>query len=113
MKIRKFGAGNYKSIFKLDQFDLTDGFNIVTGQNAAGKTALLETMSLQFSPKPHRSEKTIPNKGDITDNVSVAHVQLEVANSELKRILRNTRQNIALPVPDPTSPLAIKLGINN
>jgi predicted ATPase len=113
MRIRSFSASNYKSILQLDKFELTDGFNIITGQNAAGKTALLELLSLQFLSKPHRSEKTVPNRGDITNDLSLAHARLEVANAELKRILRNTRQNASIPMPDLKSPLAEQLKISH
>jgi predicted ATPase len=113
MKIRTFAAGNYKSIYKMEPFALTNGFNIVIGQNAAGKTALLETLSLQPSPKPHRSEKTVPNRGDITESHSIAYVELELVNSEMKRLLRNTRAGVNLPVPASGSDLAAELGTNN
>src|ERR1700727_2057845 len=106
MRIRKFSARNYKSILQVGPFDLTDGFNIITGQNAAGKTALLELLSLQFAAKPHRSVKTVPNKGDITDSSSVALAELQIKNSELKRILRNSAQPVWVPFPDPKSSLA-------
>ncbi|MBZ5494347.1 MAG: ATP-binding protein [Acidobacteriia bacterium] len=112
MKIRAFAAGNYKSIYIMEPFALTNGFNIVIGQNAAGKTALLEILSLQLSPKPHRSEKTVPNRGDITEGHSMADVELEFANSEMKRLLRNTRANVNLPVPAAGSDLAAELGVN-
>lgn len=113
MKIRTFAAGNYKSIYKMEPFALTNGFNIVIGQNAAGKTALLETLGLQPSPKPHRSEKTVPNRRDITESHSMAYVELELPNSEMKRLLRNTRAGVNLPVPASGSNLAAELGTNN
>ena len=113
MKIRMFGAGNYKSFFQLGQFELTSGFNIVTGQNAAGKTALLELMGLQFPPRPHRSMKTVPNKGDVTDGISVAYVQLELTNPEMKRMLRNMRLKVSLPVINLKTELARELTLSN
>jgi predicted ATPase len=109
MRIRSFSANNYKSILQLDKFELTDGFNIITGGNAAGKTALLELLSLHFLLKPHRSIKTVPNKGDITDPTSVAHVGLQLKNSELKRILRNSKETVWVPYPDPKSPMALDI----
>lgn len=113
MHIKTFSAANYRSIFQIDPVELTQGFNIITGQNAAGKTALLELMSLQFGQKPHRSQKTVPNRGDVTDSVSVATVQLGLANRELKRLIRNKRSTVHLPLVDQTSPLAKELGIAN
>jgi predicted ATPase len=113
MRIRNFSASNYKSILQLEKFYLADGFNIIIGQNAAGKTALLELLSLQFLPKPHRSQKTVPSKGDITSNLSVVDARLELANAELKRILRNTRTPASIPIPPVNSPLARQLGIFN
>jgi energy-coupling factor transporter ATP-binding protein EcfA2 len=113
MRLRRFSAANYKSIFKLDDVELTDGFNIVTGQNAAGKTALLELLSLSFPDRPHRSLKTVPNKGDITNPTSFLRAELQIKNEELKRILRNTKKVVWVPFVDPKSSFANQLGISD
>ena len=60
MKIRTFAADNYKSIYKVEPFALTNGFNIVIGQNTAGKTALLEILSLQFQQNHIAVKRPLP-----------------------------------------------------
>ncbi len=46
---------NYKGFRESGQISFSPGFNVVVGQNNAGKTALTEALSLQFQNKPHRS----------------------------------------------------------
>jgi len=48
MYISKFQVLNYKSYRDSTEIELKRGFNILTGQNSAGKTALLEALSLDF-----------------------------------------------------------------
>lgn len=112
MQITRFSANNYKSIRSVQDVELTSGFNIVTGQNAAGKTALLELLGLHFLDKPYRSLETVRNRGDATDSQSLISVQLEVSNKELTRILRNNRQERHLVLPAPSSPVYSELEIS-
>lgn len=60
MYLSKVQVNNYKSHLCSAALELTPGFNLITGQNNAGKTALLEALSLTFGSKPHRSLKTMP-----------------------------------------------------
>lgn len=55
MYIKSFRVLNYKSFADTGDQILTPGFNIILGKNNAGKTALLEAISLlPFGDKPHR-----------------------------------------------------------
>src|SRR5262249_8889304 len=87
------------------------GFNVITGQNAAGKTALLELLGLNFPSRPHRSLQTVPNPGDVTDQRSVLHVDFTLSNAELTRILRNSGGTRNLPLPDLGSTAAREVGV--
>jgi predicted ATP-dependent endonuclease of OLD family len=51
---------NYKSFKDWEKIQFRPGFNVVVGQNNAGKTALVEALSVQFSNNPHRSLVTRP-----------------------------------------------------
>jgi recombinational DNA repair ATPase RecF len=63
MHISKFQIVNYKSYEDSGEIEFKPGFNILTGQNSAGKTALLEALTLQFTGTPHISDRTVPFRG--------------------------------------------------
>ena len=52
---------NYKGFNESEQINFTPGFNVVVGQNNAGKSALTEAISLQFQNNPHRSLMKSPD----------------------------------------------------
>jgi AAA15 family ATPase/GTPase len=60
MHISRFSVKNYKSFNQASELEFTTGINIITGQNNAGKTALLEALSSKFLHIPHKSTKTLP-----------------------------------------------------
>src|SRR5947209_130441 len=60
MLITSFQVKNFKSFLASEEIQFGPGFNIVVGQNNVGKTALIETLSLQFGNNPHRSLSTNP-----------------------------------------------------
>ena len=61
MLISEFKIQNFKSYRETERIALTGGMNLATGQNNAGKTALLEAISMS-NPKhvTHRSMRTMP-----------------------------------------------------
>jgi len=58
MYISYFQLFNYKSFRDSGALEFKPGINIIVGANNAGKTALLEALSLNFENNPHRSLKT-------------------------------------------------------
>lgn len=52
----------FKNYLQTETFPLTPGFNVIVGQNNAGKTALIEALSLRLGNVPHRSLATIPSR---------------------------------------------------
>jgi len=58
MHISHFQLFNYKSFRDSGALEFKPGINIIVGANNAGKTALLEALSLDFENNPHRSLKT-------------------------------------------------------
>ena len=63
MYISKFRVRNDKSDRDSGEVEFKPGFNILTGQNSAGKTALLEALTFQFTPRPHVGPSTVPTPG--------------------------------------------------
>src|SRR5580698_3697816 len=60
MLLRSCQIRNYKSFRDSGVISFTAGFNVVVGQNNAGKTALIQALSLQFQQNLHRSIQTVP-----------------------------------------------------
>ena len=54
---------NYKSFRDSGKITLNAGFNVIVGKNDAGKSALIEALSLRAQSKPHRSQLTVPERG--------------------------------------------------
>jgi AAA15 family ATPase/GTPase len=99
MYISKFQVGNYKSHFNSAEFNFVQGFNLITGQNNAGKTALLEAISLGFGIKPHRSLKTLPTVTSPLDQRSWVNISFKVKRDELLEILLIPETEFNLPLP--------------
>jgi hypothetical protein len=97
MYIAEFEISNYKSYREPGKLEFKPGFNVLTGQNSAGKTAFLEAISLQFLGRPHRSVATIPVYGGAPPPLSVAKVKFMIANDELKFF--ESGQQFYVPAP--------------
>lgn len=87
MKIKSVAIENYKSFAKSGPLAFSEGFNTIVGANNSGKTALIESISLQFVNSPHRSELTMPSIGDSPPGSSRVRVSLEVTSGELRSFL--------------------------
>lgn len=88
MYITHFEISNYKSFHTDTAIDFLPGFNIITGKNNAGKTSLLEGLTLNFNGMPHRSLETVPVPGALPVNSSSALVTLVLNREELTNLLR-------------------------
>lgn len=80
--------------------EFTPGFNLISGQNSSGKTALLEAMGLNFFPHPHRSLQTVPTRGRIPHPDSLVDVSFAVSPEEVKDLMLamgSSQFSIALP----------------
>jgi hypothetical protein len=97
MYITKFQVSNFKSYLDSGEIELKPGFNIITGQNSVGKTALLEAMGLQFMGSPHRSLRTVPTPGIVPNQESIVRVTFSLAREEL--IHFGQGQILLLPEP--------------
>lgn len=97
MYIGKFQVLNFKSFHDSGEVELKPGFNVITGQNSAGKTALLEAMTLQFAANPHRSLRTIPAPGSRHSQESIVRATFSVPRNELLDLIGPGP--LALPEP--------------
>ncbi len=106
MYIAKVQIKNYKSFLSSQEFHLTPGFNVVVGQNNAGKTALVEALGLHFDNKIHMSMKTVPSPGvhlhdPVTSSVQIA---FQLAEREAEQLLINAMGSFYLPLKEGTDP---------
>src|SRR5260370_2999458 len=83
MRISSFQVENYKSFLKSDEINLTSGFNVIVGQNNAGKTALVEALSLRYVNKPHITIQTKPTvNSPLVDLSSSVRVTFDIDGTE-------------------------------
>ena len=98
MKIESAKVSNYKSFREPTECNLSGGFNIVVGKNNVGKTALLEALSLQFQPKPHRGGHQ--QRGHPVDPISLVEVTFSVTGKELERELLRATPSFHFPIAE-------------
>ncbi len=88
MRIATFKVKNYKSFYDSPEVHLTSGFNVVVGENNAGKTAFIEALSLNFGNIAHKSVATSSSRGKpLVDQVSKAEIAFELSRQEFIDIL--------------------------
>ncbi|WP_254625642.1 AAA family ATPase [Nostoc sp. TCL240-02] len=69
--------------------EFSPGINIIVGRNNAGKTSLLEVLTLNFENHPHRSLKTLPNKFSSLQEESKIQITLHIEKEELRNLIKN------------------------
>lgn len=98
MYIEQIAISNYKSFYDSGVMEFTAGFNVIVGANNAGKTALVEALSLQFTNKPHKSLNTIPHPGATTKPTSSALVTFHLEPGETEQLLIDATEHFLVPV---------------
>jgi predicted ATPase len=87
MLVSRINVVNYKSFRNSGWIDFKPGINIITGQNSAGKTALLEALTLDFQNIPHKSIHTLPQQSSSINSQSKVNFQLYLTDDEVKEII--------------------------
>lgn len=91
MYVKQITIENYKSFFAPQQMIFSPCFNVIAGANNAGKTALVEALSLKFENKPHLSQETVRRKGEaVINGTSAVQIHFSVSMDELRQLLWNT-----------------------
>lgn len=107
MYITRFRVGNYKSFVDSSDLDLGPGFNVICGQNNAGKTSLIEALDPNINPSPHRSLSTVPTPRTQPELNSWVQISYSLEHADLLEILREQgRQQYILPWPAPGGPFS-------
>lgn len=103
MRISNLRIDNYKSFRESTDIEFDSGFNVVIGKNNAGKTALLEALSLGFDNHPHVSTKTKPTAtSTIAAPNSRAQVTFSFKPDQLENIANDVREILHFAVARPT-----------
>lgn len=99
---------NYKGYLKSTRLQLEKGINIIVGKNNAGKTALLEALSLDFTAIPHRSILTVPTPTSHLNRRSLATITFNLSKDELLNFLLESQEHkdleFQLPLPAEDDP---------
>ncbi|RUS96023.1 hypothetical protein DSM107003_26850 [Trichormus variabilis SAG 1403-4b] len=82
--------------------EFSPGINIIVGKNNAGKTSLLEVLTLDFEDQPHRSLKTLPNKTSTIEKKSRIEITLHLEKGEWRSFIQYMSPNIGIPIPSET-----------
>ena len=101
MYLTEFQLHDYKSYRDSGPIKLKPGFNILTGQNNAGKTALLEGLGLRFQDRPHRSLETAPTPTSKNHAHSRARFRFAADQAELLDFLKNNPGQYLISRPKP------------
>ncbi|MEH1793999.1 ATP-dependent nuclease [Nostoc sp.] len=100
MFIKKLQVFNYKSYLDSGLIEFAPGINIIVGQNNAGKTALLEALTLQFNNQPHLSIKKLPDETSVIQEESIVQVTLCITKEEIWNVLKQASETqLGFPQP--------------
>jgi len=111
MRIAEFQIHNFKSFSDSGVIELSPTMNIVTGQNNAGKTALLQALELEFPWSENRSINSRPSRNAPPEQPSRIDVTLSLSGSELESLTSGiTDLRFEIP-PDPGPGAPHPLGI--
>lgn len=100
MHIKSLEIDNYKSFLSSGEIMLSPGFNIIVGRNDAGKSALLEAISIHpkiAGSRPHRSPKTCPRPDQQPNPTSIIKLTYELTQEDIIDALSSQRE-FAIPL---------------
>jgi predicted ATP-dependent endonuclease of OLD family len=98
MYIKKLQVFNYKSYYDSGEMEFAPGVNIIVGRNNAGKTSLLEVLTLDFEDHPHKSIKTLPNKTSRIEEKSRIEITLYIEKEELRNFIKDYSPQFLFPL---------------
>lgn len=91
MRIQTLEIRNYKGFRDSGPIEFLPGINLVVGKNNAGKSSLLEALSLSFASQPFLSEIAYPFPTSPRNLMSEVEIQIAFSGAELRPLLLNER----------------------
>ncbi len=93
MNIESIRIENYRCFNKTQDISFSPNFNVIVGKNNSGKTALLQTLSLNFSDNPHQSLNTKGKANSSIIQTSNVQLGIRINQSELKKfVMKNNKE---------------------
>lgn len=99
MYVKSLKINNYKSFWESEEIPFEKGFNLIVGQNDAGKSALLECLLPGIENKPHRSLLTAPEIRTPHAPDSVTTKRFHLTPEDIKAYL-SAQTDVGLPSSD-------------
>ncbi len=109
MKVVKARIKNYKSYLDSGEIEFAPGMNVIVGKNDAGKSALVEALSLSFASKPHRTFATAPSAFSQVKPESEVEMTFLLTAKDAKDYL-SQYQELYFQIPSIHHPNAVHLG---
>lgn len=97
MIIKEFTIDNFKCFTKPRTLKFERGFNVVVGKNNAGKSALVQALSMKGESAPHISERTIAVRGAQVFPNTRTQIKYEVTRDEFRKTLLTPGQEVRFP----------------
>jgi predicted ATPase len=97
MYIKSFHLKNFKSFGDSGKHKLDQHINVVVGQNNTGKTALLQAISYQLTPVPHKNSRL--RREDMPDPRSTYDFEFVLSGQEFRDTLLSFESNLHIPIP--------------
>lgn len=92
MKIIKARIKNYKSYLDSEEIEFAPGMNVIVGKNDAGKSALIEALSLSFLSKPHRTLITAPFPSSLVKPDSEVELTFQIFPEDIQAYLSQYKE---------------------
>ena len=99
MHIRSLKIRNYKIFLASSEIHFAPGFNVIVGPNNVGKTALVESLAVQFGNCPHLSMKTVPTRKIVFGSQSGIDISFELDRDELQTMFGKEIKRFFLRLP--------------
>ncbi len=110
MHLTQFRISNYKCFHEPDAVELKSGFNVFTGKNSTGKSALIQALSFQLPHNPHISIHTKPTLNSQLIGSSTLEFTVQMDATELRSAIERSNAKLEIPFPSsyvPASPEAV------
>ncbi len=97
MYISNISLNNYRNYSSLNM-DLSEDVNIIIGENARGKTNILESIYLAATSKSNRlsSDKEIIKIGEDSAIINISYVRDDLSHRTIIKLNRNSKKEIAI-----------------
>jgi len=98
MIIKEFTIENYKCFHKPQPLYFDRGFNVIVGKNNAGKSALIQALSLRSNNASHKSLSTMRVQGILAPTPTHTQIKYVITKAEFRKELIKNQEFCFPPV---------------